>query len=179
MKKLSFLKPAISLLTVCVGIAALLAIVNFVTADRILENSQREKEIALREIFNDLATVENIEDDTLPKEIVEVGIVKNAENELVGRFVSVQANGFKGAISLIVGFDKLGKIANVVCLEASETPGIGTKATGSEYLMKYKQATAETVKNVDTVSGATISSKAIKLGIETACNVEKAIREAK
>lgn len=179
MKKLSFLKPAISLITVCVGIAALLAVVNFVTADRISENNQKEKQMALSEIFDELATIENIENNAFPKEITEVGIIKNGEGELVGRFVEVQATGFKGAITLIVGFDKSGKIADVVCLEASETPGIGTQATGKEYLIKYKQASAETVKAVDTVSGATISSKAIKSGIESACNVEKAIREAK
>ncbi|MBR1382733.1 MAG: FMN-binding protein, partial [Ruminococcus sp.] len=52
------------------------------------------------------------------------------------------------------------------------TPGLGSRATESEYLDKYKKADNDkTVDEVDNVTAATFSSKGLKKGIKKALDI--------
>ena len=69
----------------------------------------------------------------------------------------------------IATFDKGGRIAGVSVVSHSETPGIGTNVFEDSYLAKFRgKATAD---EVDAISGATVSSKALKSGISTAFDI--------
>ena len=45
-------------------------------------------------------------------------------------------------------------------LEQNETPGLGDKITDTKYLSKFEGLSYDKI-NVDTISGATVSSKAL------------------
>lgn len=91
--------------------------------------------------------------------------------EVVGYAVeSASKNGFGGAVRLMVGFDKQGRILNINVLEQKETPGLGTKMCDAEnpLLASFKDKLAAEVKmsvrkdggDVDALTAATISSRA-------------------
>ena len=81
--------------------------------------------------------------------------------------VEVATQGFGGEIETHVSFDAEGKIVAVVVRDAQETEGIGAAvyAEGSAFL----QAMADgNTADVDNVSGATITSEAIKKAVRLA-----------
>lgn len=180
MQKLNFLKPALPLTIICVVIAFLLAFVNAVTADKILDNAKKEKENAIEKIFPESAGFESCDPSLWMDNVSDAGSVKNSSGSVIGYFVEVSPVGFKGEISLIVGCDTEGKILKVSCLSTTETPAVGTKATDESYLEGYKSLTSEQVSGVDTITGATISSRAVRLGIHNAVlTAENIIEEGK
>lgn len=174
MQKFKFLKPALVLLIIAVGVALLLSLVNFITADRIAENTLREKNAAIEKIFTEYEkpVSESIDKTTfekIPSTVNDLGYVKNADGETVGYYVEVAPVGFKDAISMIVGISKDKNVVNVICLSSSETAGVGTKATDSAYLQNFISRNSDNVSDVSTITGATISSKAVKSGMLDAC----------
>lgn len=174
MQKLKFLRPALVLLIIATGTALLLSLVNSITADRIAENALREKNEAIKKIFTDCEapTSESIDKasiEKLPSTVVDLGLVKGSDGKIAGYYVEVAPVGFKDAISMIVGISKSKSVVNVICLSSSETAGVGTKATGFDYLRRFISKNADNVPEVDTITGATISSKAVKSGILDAC----------
>lgn len=93
-------------------------------------------------------------------------------NELLGYCVEVQAQGFGGVITMVVGVDLDGKVTGVAVTEHKETNGIGTEAMTSSALKRYvgKSGTIRSSGSnaVDAVSGATATSKAITTGVNRA-----------
>lgn len=180
MQKFKFLAPALPLTVICVVIALLLSLVNALTADRIKDNALKEKELAIETIFPESNGFENADSSLYAQAVSEAGTVKNESGETIGYYAEVSPVGFKGEISLIVGCDAEGKIIKVSCLATSETPSVGTKATDKAYLDKFDAKSESDVDSVDTISGATISSRAVKTGIKNAViTVHNIIEEGK
>lgn len=93
---------------------------------------------------------------------------------------SMTKNGFGGAITMMVGFDTMGKILNVNVLSQAETPGLGTKMAEPEnVLLKSVQGKNPAEMNlavkkdggdVDALTAATISSRAYVDAVARAYN---------
>jgi Na+-translocating ferredoxin:NAD+ oxidoreductase subunit G len=85
-------------------------------------------------------------------------------NDVVGYCLEISAKGYSGLIRMAVGIDTKGVIHDVEILENTETPGFGTRLSEGSFLSQFKGKSAQTVeagKNIDAVSGATVSSKAV------------------
>lgn len=178
MQKFSFLKPAIPLTVISVVIALLLAVVNSVTADRIIQNTLIEKENAIKGIFAQCDTFESADSSTFENSVSDAGAVLDVAGNIIGYYADVAPIGFKGEISLIVGTTVNGEVIGASLLSASETPGVGTKATDASYLSKFTGLTVDSISDVDTITGATISSRAVKQGIKSATTtIENIIKE--
>jgi electron transport complex protein RnfG len=177
MQKLKFLKPALSLLIITMGIALLLSVVNFITEDRIAENALAEKRAAISEIFPELDTFESKTFDSMPSTVTDVGIAVNDSGDALGYYVEAAPMGLNGNITMIIGLNNDGKVEKVICLSSSETPGFGTKATDGNYFKLFSSLNSDGASRVDTISGATISSKAVRLGISEACQTVEMLME--
>ena len=95
---------------------------------------------------------------------------KNANGEVIGYIVQCTSKGFGGPLNLIVGFDKSGNVTGVRYANTpSETPGLGMKTTEQSFLDRWLNANSGTVADVDTISGATVSSTAFKQAVSLAC----------
>ena len=80
--------------------------------------------------------------------------------------------GFGGDLNLIIGFDTEGKCTGVKYKNTpSETPGLGMKTTKQDFLDRWLNKSVEDVSDVDTISGATVSSSAFKDIVSMACFV--------
>ena len=76
--------------------------------------------------------------------------------------------GMGGDVPVTVALDADGKIASVEVGDNAETPGIGTKAIEQLPEKFVGLSTAEEIDGVDGVSGATITSKALKAAVKAA-----------
>ena len=96
----------------------------------------------------------------------------SADNQLVGYCVEVQAHGFGGVITMVVGVDLDGKVTGVAVTDHHENNGVGTEAMTPSALSRYvgRSGTIRTsgVNSVDAVSGATATSKALTSGVNRA-----------
>ena len=180
MQKLKFLAPALPLTVICVVIALLLSLINALTADRIVKNALEEKALAIEDIVPSSKGFESADSSLYAKTVKEAGRVKNESGETIGYYAEVSPVGFKGEISLIIGCNIEGRILRVSCLATSETPSVGTKATDVGYLVNFANKDKTDVDAVDTISGATISSRAVKSGIKNAViTISNIIEEGK
>lgn len=104
----------------------------------------------------------------------EVYKVSDANNDQIGFALPYEGNGFQGKIRLMVGLNnELNKITGLQILEQVETPGLGTKVTEDPFLEQFlnlsaspivgwvKGAPATNPNEIQTITGATISSKAV------------------
>lgn len=129
--------------------------------------------------------------DISEKSVVVNGAVyaKNGD-EIVGYIVNVTSKeGFGGDIAFSVGVDLNGKVTGISILSISETAGLGMNAKNEDYLNQYmvdrnglyivnKDDKAEGT-NIDAISGATITSKAVTKGVNAAILVAELINTGK
>ena len=97
--------------------------------------------------------------------------------ETVGYVVEVTASGFGGAMSMVVGVDADGAVTGVAVTDHSETANIGTKVVDDQAVLDrfigMSHGDGEIPVNAgpnrfDGVSGATVSSRGVTAGVNTA-----------
>lgn len=100
-------------------------------------------------------------------------LVKNKSGKTIGTVMlsspySDNIKGFNGPIPLQISFDKKGRIIEVRVLDNEETPNFMNRVVKAGFLDSWNGLTAEEVinKEVDAVSGATYSSRAIQNGLK-------------
>lgn len=101
-------------------------------------------------------------------------------NKLAGYCLRVTASGYNGFIRIITGIDLNGIITGVRVLEHQETPGLGAKINEVKpqekdpwFLRQFigRQAgNLEVIRDIDAVTGATISSRAVTDAINKTVN---------
>ncbi len=139
------------------------------TAEPIAAANLAAENEALKQVLPefDSSTVQELTLDEMPISVY----TATAANEVVGYAVkSMTKNGFGGAITMMVGFDKAGTILNVNVLSQAETPGLGTKMAEPENVLlksvqgknpaDMKLAVKKDGGDVDALTAATISSRA-------------------
>lgn len=92
----------------------------------------------------------------------------------------IYADGYNtDGVHILVGIGSEGAIEGIYFLSCGETPGLGTKATDKEYLEKYKGINdADAVSEVDSVTGASYTSKGLKSAVSLAVETYNKNREA-
>lgn len=164
----------VKLLVIGVVTAVLLAFVNELTKDKIADNVAKEKKEAINYLFPGDLKIEPYNGEF--EGINEINYVHDANDEHIGYVAEVAPKGFGGEITTMVGVDKEGKIVGVKVISHSETAGLGSRVSDALYLGGYKGADCSNVDDVDLISGATISSKAVREGVKTALSAyEKVI----
>lgn len=94
--------------------------------------------------------------------------VYKAEN---GYVIESTAYGYNGDVVLMVGVSNEGKVTGVVVKDMQETRGLGAKVlTDVPFLAQYllTGGDAEVGTNVDALTGATVSSKAVTKAVNSA-----------
>ena len=94
--------------------------------------------------------------------------VYKAEN---GYVIESTAYGYNGDITLMVGVSNEGKVTGLVVEDMQETRGLGAEAlTNVPFLAQFllTGGDAEVGNNVDALTGATVSSKAVTKAVNSA-----------
>ena len=100
--------------------------------------------------------------------------------------VGVSEHGYGGVVKLMVGLDAEGKFVDFAVVEASETPGLGSKMVEPEFREPLKALSAPgewKVKKdggeVEAITAATISSRAVTEAINDAAQKVAKLRAAR
>lgn len=176
------IKPIAVLAAICLVVTALLAFVNNVTSP-IIQKAAAEKAAAARsEVLAeaggrfDTLSDEELEKLGTPSEVKEISKAQNG----AGYVFTVVVKGYGGDIELMLGIRSDGSLEKIYTLSHSETSGIGSRVVDNKsgYADKYVGKTEESYAGVDTISGATISSKAYKKAIALAFEAYSTAKEA-
>lgn len=171
---LPFLVIGLKLLLICAIVAGVVSFVYSLTAEQYEKNIQETKNRAVGEIFG-LAVPTT---EQLTAEGVEETVYKVFDNgALVGYCVEVKSAGFGGDIEMMVGYTPDCTILGVSIVSLSETPGLGAKVNEDAFLSQYegKVDQVELGSEIDAISGATISSRAVTTGVNKASESLQAV----
>ncbi len=186
------IKLSVILLAITFVCTAVLALVNSFTQDVITKNKVASQEKARVEVLQSADKFEKA--DTGALALVELAVPVTdiyegiKDNKTVGYTVGVTPNGYGGAIELVVGIDTDYTVTGITIISMSETPGLGAKIKDNSFKDGIKGKNAKdglTVnKNgnasdneINAISGATISSRAVCDGINTAVGAVKYLTE--
>ena len=166
-------KLTLTLLGICAVVALLLGIVNQVTAPIIAE-IQAEKTAAAMSQVLPAEEYQPVETDYPNVTAMNRAL---SGGETVGYVVEVTTSGFGGTMSMVVGVDADGAVTGVSVTDHSETANIGTKVVDDQAVLDrfagMSHGDGEITVNAGTnrfdgVSGATVSSRGVTAGVNTA-----------
>lgn len=164
------------LLVITMCVAFLLSFVNAITKDVIAANEAAKIAKALGGLFPDAATpVATLVEGDFGKDVNGFYEVKDGET-LKGYYADVSPVGFKGAVNLMVGLDVDGKVVGVKIISHGETVGIGDRIENDEFLNNFIGKEGALNGSVDTISGATYSSRAVVNGVDAALAAFKTMK---
>ena len=156
----------LKLLLICALVAGVVSFVYSLTYKQYEINKQATKNAAIGEIFglSELTCTVLAEGDA-----TEVYGVASADGA-VGYCVEVVVAGFGGDLELMVGYDAQGRILGVRVVAHSETPGLGENVKNDSFLSQFEGKDGEMTlgSDLDAISGATISSRAVTSGVNLA-----------
>lgn len=165
----NILKLTAILFSITAIVAALLAGANALTKERIATAEEQKLQQAISEVLPGGESAQKI-DYTIEGDSGVKVIYKN-EN---GYAVQVETAGFGGTITMMVGVSVDAKVLGVQIVSHSETPGLGAKAaTDSAFRDSFigLGAWVQVSKDggeADTLTGATITSRAVADGVSIA-----------
>jgi len=163
-------KLTVTLLGICAVVALLLGVVNSLT-EPVIRKMQEEKTAAA---MAQVLAADDYSEKAVSYENVTGMYEAVRGGEVVGYVVEVTTNGFGGAINMVVGVDVNGKVTGVSVIKDSETANLGTKVTRTQSVLDRfiglgGNITVNSGENrFDGVTGATVSSKAVAAGVNTA-----------
>ncbi len=170
----SILKIASNLAAVCILSGLVIAGTYAVTSPVAAEQGVKQKAKAMHELVPEGQQFEPIAGKTDWYSVLKDG-------KTIAYVVPAEGKGYGGAIKMVAAVTPDGKAIDFKILSHNETPGLGDNATKDSFRKQFngKDAADLTVvktptdKNIQALTGATITSKAVTLSIQ------KAVEEVK
>lgn len=161
---------ALTLLIITSLVALLLSGVNMITKDRIAAAKAEKTARAISAVLESGETAQEVTFDASANPLV----TKVYANEF-GYAVQVAPAGFGGNIDMMVGVDKTGAVTGISIISHTETAGLGAMAAdktakGEAFREQFAGLSGELAvgDQIDAISGATITSKAVTQGVNAA-----------
>lgn len=161
-----------TLLAITVIVAACLSTVNGVTAPIIEELNYQKTQQAVSAVLPGGGDTVPFTDDT--------GLVQEVYQGQAGYAVQVAPSGFDSAITMMVGVDFEGNVLGISVISHSETAGLGAVAAastsaGESFRGQFVGMSGEVFVTKDSgevqaITGATITSRAVCVGVSAALN---------
>ena len=162
---------AATLLLITSLVAAALAGVNYITSPIISEANEAKTQAAVNEVLEGGGT--EIYRASTKDEAVQIVFASET-----GYAIKVITGGFGGNIEMMVGVDKAGNVLGISIIKHGETPSLGAVAAdkgsaGQSFRDSFVGLSGEVKVSkeggeADTISGATITSKAVADGVNAA-----------
>lgn len=149
-------------------VALLLSVVNFATADIIEKRTQADEIAALKIV---MPSAEEFK-ETDSNDCIAYDAISDGKH--IGWCIKTSSVGYGGDITVIVGV-KDGKVEGVSITDMDETPGLGARASEKSFISQYKDRTGKLAVSkdggdIETISGATITSRAVTDAVNKALN---------
>lgn len=158
-----FIRFVVTLAVICLVVGALMGLVNHITAPRIDELNEAAKTASLRRLFPGSSEFRPL--DGAEAQGLDAAYAVFENGTLVGYVGQATVSGSQGLLDVMAGIGTDDALAGIVVgpTKFSETSNIGSRTKNPEFTEQFigLSLPAEAGVNVDTVSGATISSKAV------------------
>ncbi len=181
MSKIIRLSLVLLLITAVTGV--ILGAVYTMTLEPIRKVKEREKMEALAATLPGAKEFKTLPLNGNPGIITEINEGSNGA-EVVGYNFTVTPKGYAGPIELVVGVAKDGRVMDIKILKHGETPGLGAKAAEPLFAGQFKNKAVPRIEvsktppasdaEIQAISGATITSRAVASGVNTALDYWKA-----
>ncbi|MGI6110490.1 MAG: RnfABCDGE type electron transport complex subunit G [Eubacteriaceae bacterium] len=181
------MKVAAILLIITLVCTLLLAFTNSITAPIIAKQNEAANTKAQQEVLPDADKFEEVSGlsdkvSSLQSDysaIITTAYAGYKGDQIVGYAIKTTPSGYGGDIEMLTGVSTDGKVTGISILSQSETAGLGAKSTDPAFSGQYKGLSAEedvtVVKGqsasgnqIEAITGATITSKAVTLGVNAA-----------
>ena len=174
---LSSLIVGLKLLLICTVIAGVVSFFYALTLDTYEKNLQETRNRAVGSIYGgDTLTCVTYEalDGATVYQVLE-------SDAVIGYCVEVNSPGFGGDVAVMVGYNADMTVRGVSIISHSETPGLGARVTESGFLSQFEGKGGKVVlgDDVDAISGATISSRAVTDGVNLATEILTKVLQTK
>ncbi len=166
----------ITLFAITLVVAALLGLVNAVTAEPIAQAAAERTAAAMASVL----TFDTYEEVAFTDEtgLVQTVWQASADGAVCGFVAEVTPSGFGGAISMIVGIGTDGTVTGISITDHDETSGLGAVAAadttaGETFRAQFAGASGALAVTkdggtIDALTGATITSRAVVDGVNAA-----------
>jgi electron transport complex protein RnfG len=193
------LKLGIILAVVCIVAAGLLAVTNGITEPLITQQAIAAEIAAKQAVLPQGQEFEDMDTDTMNgifnsagnedlSNVVLVTMAYDADNQFVGMAIKTTVSGFGGDIVMLIGIDAQGAVTTYQVLSHTETAGLGDNMNKdyfkNQFSGKSTQQSLTVVKRspandmeVQAITGATISSKAVTLAVNSAMDAYNVITQ--
>lgn len=159
----------------------LLALTNAITEEPIAQQQAQKANASRYAVMSGADTFEEVEIDGAYIQVApSLTAIYRAYsgNKPVGYTMNLAPAGYKAEIDLTVGISDDGAITGVTVDSQSETQGVGSKITGKDFLRQFtgEAASADDIESdIDTITGATVSSKTVKNAVKTAAVLSETV----
>lgn len=177
-------KPTLSLFIICLVVSFLLAFVNGITKDTIVQRTAADAEEQRKLVLSEASNFKKIDswEDKDKSGLIREAYAAYSGDNLIGYVFSASPKGYGGEIAVTVGISSENKISGVKIGGNSETPGLGSKTANDDFTGQYKDKDVKkdlivvkrpaTVDNeIQAVSGATISSAAVTKAVKASAEL--------
>jgi electron transport complex protein RnfG len=174
-----YVRLGLPTLIVCIVAAAGLAVTWTLTEAKIVAQDREAKRASLAAVLPAAKAFEEVTATvTLDKARAAAGDIGvegvfralDSGGQTIGVGLLVASRGYGGPIRMAVGLDRNGKVSGVKIVSYAETPGLGTKVVEDKtFLPRFSGLdSADAARKVDTITGATKSSRGVRKGVEAA-----------
>ncbi|MDD4169086.1 MAG: RnfABCDGE type electron transport complex subunit G [Desulfotomaculaceae bacterium] len=166
----SIFKIAINLAMACFVSGAIIAGVNFVTADAAAQKAEELKNDAMKALAQEADTF-------TPVDGKEGWFVAEKDGQMIAYIVPAVSKGYGGSINFLVAVTSDGTVIDYDITSHNETPGLGDKFNQEPFKSQLRGKKAENLKvvkdpsdkeHIQAMTGATISSNAAAEGVKKA-----------
>ncbi len=160
----------VTLLVICIVVSALLGLTNYITADKIAAINEENTAASMQEVLPADSYTE------IPYTGSDPIVAAVYEAAGAGYVVEVTPSGFGGEIDMVVGIASDGTVSGLSIISMSETSGLGANASRDSFRSQFvgKSGTLAVTKDggeIDALTGATITSRAVTNGVNSALAV--------
>ena len=179
----SIIKPTVVMVVICLAITAALSGANMLTEKRIAELSVKQQNETMSVV---LAADEHIAETVTVDGAEHEYFVAKTDGEILGYIVVTSAKGYGGDVSVMTAVKPDGVIKDVSILDvANETPGLGQNTAKEDFYLQFaglkdgisvvKNGADSESNEINAVTGATISSKAVTTAVNQALEIVDAV----
>jgi len=167
------IRLSLILLVITAISAGLLSVVNDVTKVVIQEKAIEANLVYMKEILPDADEFRVVEDPAVTTiDSVEEAYEALKSGSTVGYIVKATTKGYGGDVVVITGINSDSTVAGIRVASQSETPGLGSKITDEGFRSQFEgKSTSNELQlgnDIETISGATVSTKAAMDGANAA-----------
>lgn len=166
----SIFKVAVNLFVACLISGCIIAVVFYITDPIAQAKTAEMKQQSMQSLVQGADQFKPVPDKT-------DWFAAEKGGKVIGYVVPSSIKGYGGQIRMLVGVTADGKVIDFTILEANETPGLGDNASKPAFRDQLKDKSADKLvvvkdpskkENVQAMTGATISSRAVTLGVRNA-----------